>query len=114
MPKLMVRLHLFLLGSLVSSALLAQTNTPLPTTPPEIAAREAFAAGNLEYLKAPNCREVVPLDRGTKKALMPTRVFSRCEDFKTEWQSTQAAKWEGYARRYNNEMFDLRNRRNKP
>jgi hypothetical protein len=114
MPKLIIHRHLFLLGCLVSSTLLAQTNTPFPTTSPEVAAREAFSAGNLEYLKAPNCREVVPLDRGTKKVPMPTRVFSRCEDFKTEWQGTQAAKWEGYARRYNNTMFDLRNRKTKP
>jgi len=114
MPKPLIRPHLFLLGCVISSVLHAQPNKPLPTVPPEIAAREAFTAGNVEYLKAPSCLDVVPLDRGTKKVPMPTRVFSRCEDFKTEWQATQAAKWEGYARRYNNEMFELRNRKNKP
>lgn len=114
MPNPSIRAHLFLVGCVASATLFAQPSTPLPATPPEQAAREAFAAGNLRYLKAPACIEAVPLGRATKKLPTPIQVFSRCEDFKLEWQASQAAKWENYARRYNNELFDLRNQRSKP
>ncbi|MBI4987631.1 MAG: hypothetical protein HZC23_02325 [Rhodocyclales bacterium] len=108
---IIVRSLAFLIGLFASATLLAETNAPFPSNPPEKAAREAFAVGNLEYLRAPHCSNAVPLDRGTKKVPMPTRVLSRCEDFTTEWQATSAAKWEDYARRYNNTMFDLRKNR---
>jgi len=93
-------------------ASMAQVGGKLPTASPEELARESFHMKDYAYVRVPICVDSVPLDRGTKKVLGPQKVLATCKMIAND-RTSEAEKWEAFARRYNNTMFDLRERNRK-